>query len=134
MGRKMVEFPLDPPLAKMLLVGAELGCSSEVRKLAHPAPVACMRLAVVLTHLAALFGFESHAMGLSTLCSTCACAPQGQEAVALQVLTLSFTLSVQSVLFRPQDRAPGVEHIKPSRQPIRFCCLNACVPVSTTRC
>lgn len=29
-GRKMVEFPLDPPLAKMLLVGAELGCSSEV--------------------------------------------------------------------------------------------------------
>ena len=30
-GRKMVEFPLDPPLAKMLLVGAELGCSSEVR-------------------------------------------------------------------------------------------------------
>ena len=25
-GRKMVEFPLDPPLAKMLLVGTELGC------------------------------------------------------------------------------------------------------------
>ncbi len=30
MGRKMVEFPLDPPLAKMLLMGAQLGCSSEV--------------------------------------------------------------------------------------------------------
>lgn len=30
MGQKMVEFPLDPPLAKMLLVGAELGCSNEV--------------------------------------------------------------------------------------------------------
>ena len=29
-GRKMVEFPLDPPLAKMLLVGAELGCADEV--------------------------------------------------------------------------------------------------------
>jgi len=29
-GRKMVEFPLDPPLAKMLLIGSELGCSSEV--------------------------------------------------------------------------------------------------------
>lgn len=27
----MVEFPLDPPLAKMLLIGSELGCSSEVR-------------------------------------------------------------------------------------------------------
>lgn len=26
----MVEFPLDPPLAKMLLVGAELGCADEV--------------------------------------------------------------------------------------------------------
>ena len=30
MGRKMVEFPLDPPLAKMLLVGAEMGCGNEV--------------------------------------------------------------------------------------------------------
>ena len=26
----MVEFPLDPPLAKMLLVGAQLGCADEV--------------------------------------------------------------------------------------------------------
>lgn len=30
LGRKMVEFPLDPPLAKMLLMGAEMGCSNEV--------------------------------------------------------------------------------------------------------
>jgi pre-mRNA-splicing factor ATP-dependent RNA helicase DHX38/PRP16 len=30
MGQKMVEFPLDPPLAKMLLVGAQMGCSNEV--------------------------------------------------------------------------------------------------------
>jgi len=30
MGKQMVEFPLDPPLSKMLLVGNELGCSSEV--------------------------------------------------------------------------------------------------------
>ena len=30
MGRKMVEFPLDPPLAKMLLTGSELGCGAEV--------------------------------------------------------------------------------------------------------
>jgi pre-mRNA-splicing factor ATP-dependent RNA helicase DHX38/PRP16 len=29
-GRHMVEFPLDPALAKMLLTGAELGCSNEV--------------------------------------------------------------------------------------------------------
>jgi len=30
LGRKMVEFPLDPPLAKMLLMGAELSCVDEV--------------------------------------------------------------------------------------------------------
>lgn len=30
MGRKMVEFPLDPPLAKMLLMGEKLNCVSEV--------------------------------------------------------------------------------------------------------
>jgi HrpA-like RNA helicase len=31
MGRKMVEFPLDPPLAKMLLFSEKLGCTAEVR-------------------------------------------------------------------------------------------------------
>lgn len=30
LGWKMVEFPLDPPLAKMLLVGHQLGCLNEV--------------------------------------------------------------------------------------------------------
>jgi len=30
LGRRMVEFPLDPALAKLLLVAAELGCSEEV--------------------------------------------------------------------------------------------------------
>eukprot|EP00743_Colponemidia_sp_Colp-15_P007008 GILK01007563.1.p1 GENE.GILK01007563.1~~GILK01007563.1.p1 ORF type:complete len:1219 (+),score=255.03 GILK01007563.1:307-3657(+) len=30
MGRKMVEFPLDPPLAKMLLTAEELECTAEV--------------------------------------------------------------------------------------------------------
>lgn len=30
LGRKMVEFPLDPPLAKMLLYSDLLGCSAEV--------------------------------------------------------------------------------------------------------
>ena len=30
LGRKMVEFPLDPTLAKMLIIGEELGCSSEI--------------------------------------------------------------------------------------------------------
>jgi pre-mRNA-splicing factor ATP-dependent RNA helicase DHX38/PRP16 len=30
LGRKMVEFPLDPPLSKMLIISEELGCSNEV--------------------------------------------------------------------------------------------------------
>ena len=30
LGLKMVEFPLDPPLAKMLITGASLGCGAEV--------------------------------------------------------------------------------------------------------
>merc|ERR1719253_329491 len=29
-GKKMVSFPLDPPLSKMLLISEELGCASEV--------------------------------------------------------------------------------------------------------
>jgi len=30
MGRKMVEFPLDPPLSKMLIKSEELGCTAEI--------------------------------------------------------------------------------------------------------
>ena len=30
MGAKMVEFPVDPPLSKMLLMGERLGCSAEI--------------------------------------------------------------------------------------------------------
>jgi pre-mRNA-splicing factor ATP-dependent RNA helicase DHX38/PRP16 len=30
MGRKMVEFPLDPTLSKMLIQSVEMGCSSEI--------------------------------------------------------------------------------------------------------
>uniref|UniRef100_H2Y9C2 RNA helicase n=1 Tax=Ciona savignyi TaxID=51511 RepID=H2Y9C2_CIOSA len=29
-GRSMVEFPLDPPLSKMMIVAAEMGCSAEI--------------------------------------------------------------------------------------------------------
>jgi pre-mRNA-splicing factor ATP-dependent RNA helicase DHX38/PRP16 len=30
LGRKMVEFPLDPPLSKMLIISADLKCSLEI--------------------------------------------------------------------------------------------------------
>ena len=30
LGRKMVEFPLDPALSKMLLTSLEMGCSDEI--------------------------------------------------------------------------------------------------------
>ena len=64
-GRKMVEFPLDPPLAKMLLVGAELGCSSEVGLGRQPDAASsvhccCMIRRARLHHL--LSCFHSHAL------------------------------------------------------------------------
>ena len=30
LGRKMAEFPLDPPLSKMVLVSEEFGCTEEL--------------------------------------------------------------------------------------------------------
>lgn len=30
LGRKMAEFPLDPPLSKVLIMSVALGCSSEI--------------------------------------------------------------------------------------------------------
>lgn len=30
LGRQMVEFPLDPALSKLLIVGSEMGCSNEL--------------------------------------------------------------------------------------------------------
>lgn len=30
LGRKMVEFPLDPALSKMLNVSVDMGCSAEI--------------------------------------------------------------------------------------------------------
>lgn len=30
LGRKMIEFPLDPSLAKMLLMAEEINCTAEV--------------------------------------------------------------------------------------------------------
>ena len=30
LGRKMVEFPLDPALSKMLLTSLDMGCSDEI--------------------------------------------------------------------------------------------------------
>jgi len=29
-GRRMIEFPLDPSLSKMVIVGEELGCTAEI--------------------------------------------------------------------------------------------------------
>jgi pre-mRNA-splicing factor ATP-dependent RNA helicase DHX38/PRP16 len=30
LGRKMVEFPLDPALSKMVIVSSQMGCSAEL--------------------------------------------------------------------------------------------------------
>ncbi len=31
LGRKMAEFPLEPPMSKMLIASVDLACSEEVR-------------------------------------------------------------------------------------------------------
>lgn len=51
LGRKMVEFPLDPPLAKMLLMGAEMGCSNEVCSRSIPVPLAVLSIALCVVCL-----------------------------------------------------------------------------------
>ncbi len=30
LGRKMAEFPLEPPMSKMLIASVDLGCSDEI--------------------------------------------------------------------------------------------------------
>jgi pre-mRNA-splicing factor ATP-dependent RNA helicase DHX38/PRP16 len=30
LGRKMVEFPLDPPLSKMMIISEDFGCTAEI--------------------------------------------------------------------------------------------------------
>ena len=72
----MVEFPLDPPLAKMLLAGAQLGCSAELLTIVSmlSVPSAFFRRAPAHPPAAArtcrhLSGEE--ARGLEALC----CAP-----------------------------------------------------------
>ena len=30
LGRKMIEFPLDPALSKMMIISADMGCSKEI--------------------------------------------------------------------------------------------------------
>jgi hypothetical protein len=32
LGRRMAEFPLEPPMSKILIASVELGCSDEVRE------------------------------------------------------------------------------------------------------
>ena len=38
LGRKMAEFPLDPPVSKMLIASVDLGCSEEVLTIIGASP------------------------------------------------------------------------------------------------
>ena len=40
LGRKMAEFPLDPPVSKMLIASVDLGCSEEVLTIIGDPPAA----------------------------------------------------------------------------------------------
>ena len=98
----MVEFPLDPPLAKMLLVGAELGCSSEVRPRTQTLTVPERPALPACGHCT---GVRQGALLAVVMVTT----DEGGECCAAtrvaQVLTLVSMLSVPSVFFRPPDRA-----------------------------
>ena len=48
LGRKMAEFPLDPPVSKMLIASVDLGCSEEILTVQISAPP---RTRKVLLHL-----------------------------------------------------------------------------------
>jgi len=39
LGRKMAEFPLDPPVSKMLIASVDLGCSEEILTVSNCDPV-----------------------------------------------------------------------------------------------
>ncbi len=39
LGRKMAEFPLDPPVSKMLIASVDLGCSEEILTVCNCGPV-----------------------------------------------------------------------------------------------
>ena len=38
LGRKMAEFPLNPPVSKMLIASVDLGCSEEILTVRQLAP------------------------------------------------------------------------------------------------
>lgn len=43
LGRKMAEFPLDPPVSKMLIASVDLGCSEEILTVCfQPRPSLCL--------------------------------------------------------------------------------------------
>ena len=53
LGRKMAEFPLEPPISKMLIASVDLGCSEEILTIvgmlsAQVSSVCCQSLACIL--------------------------------------------------------------------------------------
>ena len=72
LGRKMAEFPLDPPVSKMLIASVDLGCSEEILtvgplplpRVTSPEPLQMARACVLCKLQAAsisLKGIASHA-------------------------------------------------------------------------
>ena len=70
----MVEFPLDPPLAKMLLAGAQLGCSAELLTIVSMLSVPSCFFRCAALFLACCTVPLSYARVLLPLCTAYVCA------------------------------------------------------------
>ena len=68
LGRKMAEFPLDPPVSKMLIASVDLGCSEEIltvcplslSRVTPPEPLQMASPRVLCKLLAAQYIHEGH--------------------------------------------------------------------------
>lgn len=88
LGRKMAEFPLDPPVSKMLIASVDLGCSEEIltvclfslRRVKSPEPLQMARACVLCKLQAAQYPFEGHCISCRKVALYHACVgPPGTK-------------------------------------------------------
>ena len=74
LGRKMAEFPLEPPISKMLIASVDLGCSEEILTIvgmlsAQVCTACCLQLDCS-SPCPATQTFATHVLGTAFGCST----------------------------------------------------------------
>ena len=56
LGRKMAEFPLNPPVSKMLIASVDLGCSEEILTVRQLCPMHSTARVAPMSKLAGMQG------------------------------------------------------------------------------